>query len=70
MPELTRRELLIALNAAPEVSRGAVYRLAQDCGLHGWVRNDSGGLYIELDAILAVVEVKLLVKYANPRPVH
>ncbi|HSG41316.1 MAG TPA: DNA-processing protein DprA [Thermoanaerobaculia bacterium] len=30
MPELTRRELLIALNAAPEVSRGAVYRLAQD----------------------------------------
>jgi DNA processing protein len=30
MPEFTRRELLIALNAAPEISRPAAYRLAQD----------------------------------------
>ena len=38
MPELTRRELLIALNAAPEISRGAVYRLAQD--LDRWAHAD------------------------------
>jgi DNA processing protein len=30
MPQASRRELLIALNAAPEISRPAAYRLAQD----------------------------------------
>jgi len=30
MPEITRRELLIALNAAPDLSRSAAYRLAQE----------------------------------------
>ena len=30
MPQATRRELLIALNAAPEISRPAAYRLAQE----------------------------------------
>jgi DNA processing protein len=30
MPEITRRELLIALNAAPDLSRPAAYRLAQE----------------------------------------
>src|SRR5947208_657579 len=30
MPQLTRRELLIALNAAPALSRPAAYRLAQE----------------------------------------
>ncbi len=30
MPEPSRRELLIALNAAPEISRPAAYRLAED----------------------------------------
>lgn len=30
MTDVTRRELLIALNAAPEISRPAVYRLAQE----------------------------------------
>lgn len=35
MPQPTRRELLIALNAAPEISRPAAYRLAQE--LDRWV---------------------------------
>src|SRR6185295_1090839 len=30
MPNVSRRELLIALNAAPEISRPAAYRLAQE----------------------------------------
>jgi DNA processing protein len=38
MPELTRRELLIALNAAPEISRAAIYRLAQE--LERWAHGE------------------------------
>ena len=41
MPDLTRRELLIALNAAPEISRPAAYRLAQE--LDRWSGRLSGG---------------------------
>jgi DNA processing protein len=41
MPDLTRRELLIALNAAPEISRPAAYRLAQE--LDRWSSRLSGG---------------------------
>ena len=39
MPEASRRELLIALNAAPEISRPAAYRLAQD--LDRWCESPS-----------------------------
>ncbi len=38
MPEPTRRELLIALNAAPEISRAAIYRLAQE--LEPWAHGE------------------------------
>ncbi|HEV2843788.1 MAG TPA: DNA-processing protein DprA [Thermoanaerobaculia bacterium] len=38
MPEPTRRELLIALNADPEISRAAVYRLAGD--LERWAHGE------------------------------
>lgn len=39
MPEPTRRDLLIALNAAPQISRPAAYRLVQE--LDRWWRADS-----------------------------
>lgn len=38
MPEPTRRELLIALNVAPEISRAAVYRLAGE--LERWAHGE------------------------------
>src|SRR5947209_12282071 len=40
MPDPTRRELLIALNATPEISRPAAYRLAQE--LDRWSCQESG----------------------------
>src|SRR3954449_2215721 len=48
MPQSTRRELLIALNAAPALSRPAAYRLAQE--LDRWAASGSPPAHLAAEA--------------------